>query len=106
MDMHNIVSRLQIDFDDAENKRVTTENLYQHITNTAATQTLLIGKIRLAIANLYQIICTHRNRKTNIFLHLDEKLEEIGIFLKDISKIINDVESLSNLSYSIYGSTY
>ena len=106
MNMHNVVSALQIDFDDAENKRVTTENLYNHVLTTASQQTLLVGKIRLAIVNLYEIICIHRNRKMNDNLDLDEKLQEIGSFLQDISKIINDIEMSSYRSrYGSIGSS-
>ena len=47
MNMHNMVSSLQIKFDDCQNKRIETENQYNHIQTTAADQTLLLGKIRL-----------------------------------------------------------
>ena len=45
--MNNILSDLRAKFEDAQNKRIEAENVWNHIQNTATEVTQLIGTIRL-----------------------------------------------------------
>ena len=54
--MSNKLAELQLDLDVAQNNKVKAENEWTHIKNTASEQTLLVGKTRMAIRNLYEII--------------------------------------------------
>ena len=100
MNMHNSVSGLQVKYDEAENKRATTENAYNRIRATAASETLVLGNIKLAVSNLYQVICIHRHYESE--LNEDgqpksqaEKLLDVGYFMQDLEQIIHEIESSS-----------
>lgn len=61
--MNNELSELQAALDEAQNKSHKAENEWNFIQSTAAGKTLLIGEIRMAIKNLYDLVASHHQKK-------------------------------------------
>jgi len=56
---NNKLAQLQTRLDKAQSESVCWESRWTHIQNTAAKRTLLLGKIKHATHNLYQLIIRH-----------------------------------------------
>ena len=52
---NNQLAQLQTRLDKAQSNAVKWESKWTHIQNTAAKKTLLLGRIKIAIHNLYQV---------------------------------------------------
>ena len=55
MHFNNQLAQLQTRLDKAQSNAVKWESKWTHIQNTAAKKTLLLGRIKIAIHNLYQV---------------------------------------------------
>ena len=52
---NNKLAQLQTRLDQAQSNAVKWESKWTHIQNTAAKKTLLLGRIKIATHNLYQV---------------------------------------------------
>lgn len=66
---NNKLAHLQTRLDQSQSEAVRWESKWTHIQNTAAKKTLLLGKIKHATHNLYQLIIRHT-------AHFDEEEED------------------------------
>ena len=67
---NNQLAQLQTRLDKAHSNAVKWESKWTHIQNTAAKKTLLLGRIKIATHNLYQV------KNSNINPHLHERVSE------------------------------
>lgn len=59
---NNQLAQLQTRLDKAQSEAVHWESKWTHIQNTAAKKTLLLGRIKIATHNLYQLVLRHARR--------------------------------------------
>lgn len=95
LNMNNELSDLQMALDEAQNKTHKAENEWNHIQSTAAGKTLLIGEIRMAIRNLYDLVVSHHQKKdadVDEDLTADEQLKRVQEFVNDLVKITTELQ--------------
>jgi len=68
---NNQLAQLQTRLDKAQSEAVHWESKWTHIQNTAAKKTLLLGRIKIATHNLYQLVARHAKHDQE-----DEEVEE------------------------------
>lgn len=68
---NNQLAQLQTRLDKAQSEAVHWESKWTHIQNTAAKKTLLLGRIKIATHNLYQLVARHAKHDQE-----EEEIEE------------------------------
>ncbi|XP_058287686.1 coiled-coil domain-containing protein 42 isoform X1 [Hylobates moloch] len=68
LQQNNELARLQMRFDRARSNVIIWESRWAHIQNTAAKKTLLLGTIKMATLNLFQIVSKQLREVTEVAL--------------------------------------
>ncbi|XP_011906685.1 PREDICTED: coiled-coil domain-containing protein 42A isoform X2 [Cercocebus atys] len=68
LQQNNELARLQMRFDHARSNVIIWESRWAHIQNTAAKKTLLLGTIKMATLNLFQIVSKQLKEVTEVAL--------------------------------------
>uniref|UniRef100_A0A8C6GRQ9 Coiled-coil domain containing 42 n=1 Tax=Mus spicilegus TaxID=10103 RepID=A0A8C6GRQ9_MUSSI len=90
---NNELARLQMRFDRARSDVIFWESRWAHIQNTAAKKTLLLGTIKMATLNLFQIVSKQLKESTQVSLEDTHKqLDMIQQFIQDLSDIWTEVK--------------
>nr|KAF6455152.1 coiled-coil domain containing 42 [Rousettus aegyptiacus] len=90
---NNELARLQMRFDRARSDVIIWESRWAHIQNTAAKKTLLLGTIKMATLNLFQIVSKQLKETTYVALEDTHKqLDMIQQFIQDLSDIWAEVK--------------
>ncbi|KAM5273540.1 coiled-coil domain-containing protein 42 [Ctenodactylus gundi] len=90
---NNELARLQMRLDRARSDVIVWESRWAHIQNTAAKKTLLLGTIKMATLNLFQIISKQLKESTQVSLDDTHKqLDMIQQFIQDLSDIWAEVK--------------
>ncbi|CAG5111992.1 Oidioi.mRNA.OKI2018_I69.chr2.g6257.t1.cds [Oikopleura dioica] len=88
---NNQLAQLQTKLDKAQSNAVKWESKWTHIQNTAAKKTLLLGRIKIATHNLYQLVCKHSRGSVNPTDNTVVQLERIQTFIQDLTQITNEI---------------
>ncbi|XP_032695783.1 coiled-coil domain-containing protein 42 isoform X2 [Lontra canadensis] len=89
---NNELARLQMRFDRARSDVIIWESRWAHIQNTAAKKTLLLGTIKMATLNLFQIVSKQLKETTTVSLEDTHKqLDMIQQFIQDLTDIWAEV---------------
>ncbi|XP_041347860.1 coiled-coil domain-containing protein 42 homolog [Gigantopelta aegis] len=97
---NNQLSGLQTRLDKAESLAVKWESKWTHIKNTAAKKTLLLGRIKMATHNLYQIVKKHQKQAATDE-DTTEQLHQIQTFLMDLNQITAEIKKMEQTGTSI-----
>ncbi|XP_036125604.1 coiled-coil domain-containing protein 42 [Molossus molossus] len=91
---HNIdLAYLKMRLERARSDVIIWESRWAHIQNTAAKKTLLLGTIKMATLNLFQIVSKQLKERTNVSLEDTHKqLDMIQQFIQDLSCIWAEVK--------------
>lgn len=92
--LSNQNGELQTKLENAQNESHKAESEWNHIQTTAAVKTLEIGKIRMAIRNLYDLVLKHRAKEQEqeeISLDTDYQLKKVQEFVSDLTAITNEI---------------
>ncbi|XP_006863565.1 PREDICTED: coiled-coil domain-containing protein 42A [Chrysochloris asiatica] len=90
---NNELAQLQMRFDRARSNVIIWESRWEHIQNTAAQKTLLLGTIKMATLNLFQIVSKHMKEPANVSLEDTHKqLDVIQQYIQDLSDIWAEVK--------------
>ncbi|XP_030655815.1 coiled-coil domain-containing protein 42 isoform X1 [Nomascus leucogenys] len=93
LQQNNELARLQMRFDRARSNVIIWESRWAHIQNTAAKKTLLLGTIKMATLNLFQIVSKQLKEVTEVALEDTHKqLDMIQQFIQDLSDIWAEVK--------------
>ncbi|XP_050621357.1 coiled-coil domain-containing protein 42 [Macaca thibetana thibetana] len=93
LQQNNELARLQMRFDHARSNVIIWESRWAHIQNTAAKKTLLLGTIKMATLNLFQIVSKQLKEVTEVALEDTHKqLDMIQQFIQDLSDIWVEVK--------------
>ncbi|XP_051851677.1 coiled-coil domain-containing protein 42 isoform X2 [Antechinus flavipes] len=91
---NNELARLQMRYDRARSDVIIWESRWAHIQNTAAQKTLLLGTIKMATLNLFQIV-SKQLKETTTEVPVDDthkQLDMIQEFIQDLSDIWAEVK--------------
>merc|ERR1712173_477444 len=88
---NNQLAQLQTRLDKAQSEAVHWESKWTHIQNTAAKKTLLLGRIKIATHNLYQLVCKHSKGTVQPTENTIVQLERIQTFIQDLTQITNEI---------------
>ncbi|XP_067100996.1 coiled-coil domain-containing protein 42 like-2-like [Osmerus mordax] len=91
--LNNQLASLQVELDKARHRTAVWENRWAHIQNTAAKDTLLLGTIKVAILNLYQITSkkTKDSKETVALEDTATQLEKVQTYLRNLSAVWEEV---------------
>merc|ERR1711937_467290 len=89
---NNKLAQLQTRLDQAQSNAVKWESKWTHIQNTAAKKTLLLGRIKIAIHNLYQLVCKHSKGTVAPTEDTMVQLDRIQTFIQDLSQITSEIK--------------
>ncbi|KAL0596885.1 Coiled-coil domain-containing protein 42 [Plecturocebus cupreus] len=93
LQQNNELARLQMRFDRARSNVIIWESRWAHIQNTAAKKTLLLGTIKMATLNLFQIVSKQLKEATEVALEDTHKqLDMIQQFIQDLLDIWAEVK--------------
>lgn len=74
---NNQLAQLQTRLDKAQSEAVHWESKWTHIQNTAAKKTLLLGRIKIATHNLYQLVLRHaKSTRSGENEDIDEHIDD------------------------------
>ncbi|KAI4568842.1 hypothetical protein MJG53_014460 [Ovis ammon polii x Ovis aries] len=69
--------------------RPEEESKWIQIQNTAAEKTLLLGRTRMAVLNMYQLVCQHQRRPPTLDIEDTEgQLEQVKLSILDLSAML------------------
>ncbi|CAH1801382.1 unnamed protein product [Owenia fusiformis] len=102
---NNQLSGLQTRLDRAQSEAVKWEAVWTHIKNTAAKKTLLLGRIKMASHNLYQLVNRQQKGPSTQSEDTAEQLQKIQIFIQDLSQITSDIKRSEHMGTSVAGGT-
>ncbi|KAL8611047.1 hypothetical protein ACOMHN_042663 [Nucella lapillus] len=97
---NNKLSGLQTRLDDAQSEAVHWESVWNHIKNTAAKKTLLLGRIKMATHNLYQLVKRHQ-KQAAASEETTEQLSQIQTFVQDLNQITAEIKRMEMTGTSI-----
>uniref|UniRef100_H2Y4L5 DUF4200 domain-containing protein n=1 Tax=Ciona savignyi TaxID=51511 RepID=H2Y4L5_CIOSA len=90
---NNQLAQLQTRLDQAQSKAVKWESKWTHIQNTAAKKTLLLGRIKIATHNLFQLVNKHLKQQATVPLENTAlQLDKIQMFIQDLSQITTEIK--------------
>jgi len=76
----------------AEKETLYWEAQAQSAEQNATKRTLLLGRIRMATANLYTLVNAHAPGNIERIPGTEKQLEKIQVFIKDLEDVVNDFE--------------
>jgi len=94
LNCNNYLAELQTRLDQAQSKAVKWESKWAHIQNTAAKKTLLLGRIKIASHNLFQLVNKHLKQQGPA-VNTDDtssQLDKIQVFIQDLSQITHEIK--------------
>ncbi|XP_078492303.1 coiled-coil domain-containing protein 42 homolog [Ciona intestinalis] len=90
---NNQLAQLQTRLDQAQSKAVKWESKWTHIQNTAAKKTLLLGQIKIATLNLFQLVNKHLKQQATVPIeNTSLQLDKIQMFIQDLSQITTEIK--------------
>ncbi|XP_071944527.1 coiled-coil domain-containing protein 42 homolog [Antedon mediterranea] len=97
---NNQLAMLQTRLDTAQGDAVKWESVWTHIKNTAAKKTLLLGRIKMATHNLFQLVNRHQKQSGSTDL-TEEQLSKIQTFIMDLTQITTEIKRGEAIGTSI-----
>ncbi|XP_038060781.1 coiled-coil domain-containing protein 42 homolog [Patiria miniata] len=88
---NNKLAKLQTRLDRAQSEAVKWESQWTHIKNTAAKKTLLLGRIKMATHNLFQLVNKHLKQQT-VAEDTADQLNRIQMFIMDLTQITTEIK--------------
>nr|XP_054773629.1 coiled-coil domain-containing protein 42 homolog [Lytechinus pictus] len=89
---NNQLATLQTQLDTAQSEAVKWESVWTHIKNTAAKKTLLLGRIKMATHNLFQLVSRHAKTASLGTENTLEQLTKIQTFIMDLTQITTEIK--------------
>uniref|UniRef100_UPI003AAD2A05 coiled-coil domain-containing protein 42 homolog n=1 Tax=Centroberyx gerrardi TaxID=166262 RepID=UPI003AAD2A05 len=90
---NNLLSQLQTQLDQTRSEALTWESKWNHIQNTAAKETLLLGQIKMATLNLYQMTDGEIGGEEGVAIDdTEEQLDKIQIFIQNHIDVVKDIK--------------
>ncbi|PVD25928.1 hypothetical protein C0Q70_13593 [Pomacea canaliculata] len=78
---NNKLSGLQTQLDAAQSESVKWESMWNHIKNTAAKKTLVLGRIKMSTHNLYQLVKKHQKQAEAAEETIEQLTQGMGLRL-------------------------
>ena len=96
LNYNNQLATMQTQLEEAQSKAFKWETQWNHILNSAAKKTLLLGQVKMATRNLFSLVNKHL--KMQMDKHSTaEQLHKIQEFIQDLTDITAKVNSQQDL---------
>ncbi|KAK2169056.1 hypothetical protein LSH36_12g03104 [Paralvinella palmiformis] len=104
---NNQLSGLQTRLDKAQSEAVKLESWWTHIKNTAAKKTLLLGRVKMATHNLYQLVSRHQksHQEEGEVEDTNEQLAKIQQYIQDLTHITQEIKRAEAAALSYAGAS-
>merc|ERR1711976_353705 len=104
---NNQLAGLQTRLDKAQSQAVKWESKWTHIKNTAAKKTLLLGRIKMATHNLFQLVNRHqKTRRDEVEVEdTTEQLIRIQQYIQDLNQITAEIKRSETMAMSYAGAS-
>ncbi|XP_026000431.1 coiled-coil domain-containing protein 42 homolog [Astatotilapia calliptera] len=94
MQKNSLLSQLQTELEKTQAEALTWEQKWNHIQETAAKKTLQLGKIKMAILNLYEMTAGAIGEKEGVDMNDTEtQLNKLQVFSEDENDIVKQYEA-------------
>jgi lipopolysaccharide biosynthesis regulator YciM len=109
LNFNNRLAALQTRLDKAQSQAVKWESKWNHIQNTAARKSLLLGRIKMAVQNLYQVVSQHQ-RLSSIddeppVEDTSEQLVKVKEYIEDLAQITQEIRRQDTQLTSVIASS-
>ena len=91
LNYNNQLAHLQTELEKTQSIAVKWESQWTHIKNTAATKTLLLGRIKMATHNLFMLV-NGQLKTTTVIENTEKQLDKIQTFIQDLSQITQEIK--------------
>ncbi|KAJ8042691.1 Coiled-coil domain-containing protein 42-like [Holothuria leucospilota] len=105
LNFNNQLAMLQTRLDKAQSEAVKWESVWTHIKNTAAKKTLLLGRIKMASHNLFQLVNRHLKQSSSATDNTVEQLTKIQMFIMDLTQITTEIKRAEAVGTTATGTT-
>ncbi|XP_030000039.1 coiled-coil domain-containing protein 42 like-2 [Sphaeramia orbicularis] len=96
---NNQLSQLQTELEKTRTEALIWERKWNHFQDTAAKKTLLLGKIKMATLNLYEVTGGDIEGEEGVDVNATEtQLQKVRIFIQDNDAIVKEHQSASHQS--------
>ncbi|XP_063752714.1 LOW QUALITY PROTEIN: coiled-coil domain-containing protein 42 homolog [Eleginops maclovinus] len=83
------LSQLEVEHEKVRSEVLDWETKWNHIQETASKKTLLLGQIKMATLNLYEMTCQEKKGEEVVDINLTEKqLDMVRMFIQDTDDIV------------------
>ncbi|XP_035769678.1 coiled-coil domain-containing protein 42 like-2-like [Neolamprologus brichardi] len=94
MQKNSLLSQLQTELEKTQAEALTWEQKWNHIQETAAKKTLQLGKIKMAILNLYEMTAGAIGEKEGVDMNDTEtQLNKLQMFSEDENDILKQYQA-------------
>ncbi|XP_072553562.1 coiled-coil domain-containing protein 42-like [Salminus brasiliensis] len=99
---NNTLARQRSKLDKAQAECMVWESKWAHVQNTAAQKTLLLGTIKMAILNIYQMVCKRAKGTGEVPIAPEDALKLLNKIQTCLSDLISICEEVKRLpSYKV-----
>ncbi|TPX34963.1 hypothetical protein SeMB42_g07240 [Synchytrium endobioticum] len=95
---NNDIAKLQSRLEDAQRNTARWQAELDHAMRGATEKSLVLGQVKLATANLFNLVRQHLNGRLNSTSDTLIQMDRIGQFILDLSQITQDAASLVSMS--------
>ncbi|KAI9203153.1 uncharacterized protein BJ171DRAFT_425735 [Polychytrium aggregatum] len=93
LNYNNEIAKLQTRLEESQLKSAKWQAEYDSTLNSVSQKTLLVGQIKMAASNLFQLVKTHLNNRVNTSVDTLNQLDKIQQFMLDLNQITSEIQS-------------
>jgi hypothetical protein len=87
---NNELANLQTKLEESQHRTAFWQAEWDHTIKNATQKSLLLGQIKMATANLFNVVKSHLNNRLNWTNDTSLQLEKIQQFIMDLSQITEE----------------
>lgn len=90
--LQNQLAQLEGRYENVTTERLYWENQAKHVESTATKRTLLLGRIKMATANLYALVESRTKSSQDKIASTDKQLDKVKVFIQDQQEVYGEYQ--------------